>query len=251
MIVALPRGAAPHEHEARRHRPAAPAHASALAGAPARHRLLRPRHPHADPVRRAHRPPDRLRSDERHGRRRHGDRTRLRLLRRLGRHGHHADRRPLLRVPVLRPGDRHRRHARPQHLQHVRRDLGHELDQLRPHYARAHAGGQTPGVHAGRPRARLQEPPRDVQAHPAERRLVRDHLRDGRRRRQHRARFVARVPRPRRTAAVVGVGGHDLGRPELPPHRLVALDLPGHRHHPRRRRVQPDRRRPRGHPQAG
>ena len=48
--------------------------------------------------------------------------------------------------------------------------------------------------------------PRDAPPHPAERRLLRDHLRDGRRGREHPAGRVARLPRPRRAAAVAGVG---------------------------------------------
>ena len=61
------------------------------------------------------------------------------LRRRLGRLDDHADRRPLLRVPVLRARDRDRRDARPEHLEHVHRDLADELDHLRADHARAHA----------------------------------------------------------------------------------------------------------------
>ena len=81
--------------------------------------------------------PDRVRRDGRDARRRNRDRSLLGLRRRVGGLGDHADRRPLLRVPVLRARDRDRRHARPEHLQHVRRDLADELDQLRAHHARA------------------------------------------------------------------------------------------------------------------
>jgi hypothetical protein len=88
----------------------------------------------------------------------------------------------------------------------------------------------------------------DVPPHPAERRLVRADLRDGRRSRERPARRGPRLPRARGKAAVTRVGRDDLRRPELHPQLVVALDPAGGRDRARRGGLQPARRRPRRRP---
>ena len=93
--------------------------------------------------------------------------------------------------------------------------------------------------------------PGHAPAHPAQHRLRRDHLLDGRRDREHHPGRLAGLPRPRRAAAHPGMGHDDLGRTELHNHRLVADHAARPGRGLRRGGVQPDRRRPRRRAPAG
>ena len=115
--------------------------------------------------------------------------------------------RPVLRVPVPGPGHRDHRDARAEHLQHVRRDLDHQLGRLRADHARPDRGGQEAAVRAGRARPRVRPAARHVPAHPAQHGLRGDHLLDGRRGREHHPGRLARLPRARRPAARPRSGG--------------------------------------------